>query len=171
MQSSATTLFTERLRLRPIVPDDFGKFAELMASARSAGMGGPFDIRQAWGSFCHVTALWSLFGHGGLCIELRATGESVGIVEINAGPLFPERELGWQLYQQHEGNGYATEAARALRDWAFRELRLDTLVSYIVPNNLRSIAVAQRLNGVLDTSALKQDPEDLVYRYSSARSD
>jgi RimJ/RimL family protein N-acetyltransferase len=86
-------------------------------------------------------------------------------VEINFGPLYPERELGWQVYEEHEGNGYVTEAARAFRDWAFNELKLSTLVSYIDPSNIRSIAVAERLNGTLDHSAPKQDPEDLVYRY------
>ena len=129
-------------------------------------MGGPFDAREAWGIFCHEVALWTLCGHGGMSIELQETGECVGSVEINYGPLYPERELGWQVYEEHEGNGYITEAAGAYRDWAFEELKLSTLVSYIDPDNIRSIAVAVRLNGVLDHSAPKQDPDDLVYRYS-----
>ena len=165
MQSMAPTFTTERLTLRPIALDDFNKFAIFLASPRSEGMGGPYGTHEAWGIFCHEVALWTLCGHGGLSIELRATGECVGIVEINFGPLYPERELGWQVYEEHEGNGYVTEAARAFRDWAFNELKLSTLVSYIDPSNIRSIAVAERLNGTLDHSAPKQDPEDLVYRY------
>lgn len=165
MQSMAPTLTTERLTLRPIALDDFNKFALFLASSRSEGMGGPYGTREAWGIFCHEVALWPLCGHGGLSIELRVTGECVGIVEINYGPLYPERELGWQVYEEHEGNGYVTEAARAFLDWAFYELKLSTLVSYIDPSNIRSIAVAERLNGALDHSAPKQDPEDLVYRY------
>ena len=166
MQTMVPILTTERLTLRPIRLDDFEKFATLLASPRSAGMGGPFGTGEAWGMFCHEVALWSLFGHGGLAIELRQTGECVGIVEINYGPLVPERELGWQVYEEHEGKGYITEAARAFLDWAFGVLKLDTLVSYIDPGNSRSIAVAERLNGALDPSAQRQDPEDLVYRYS-----
>jgi RimJ/RimL family protein N-acetyltransferase len=76
-------------------------------------LGGPYTQRVAWGAFCHDIACWELFGHGGLMIDLRITGESVGQVRINDGPLFPEKELGWQLYEGLEGRGYATEAAMA----------------------------------------------------------
>lgn len=166
MNKTAPTLSTQRMILRPIVLDDFKSFAEFLASPRSEGMGGPFDEREAWGIFCHEVALWSLFGHGGLAVELQATDECVGIVEINAGPLYPEPELGWQVYEAYEGNGYVTEAARAYLDWAFGERKLKTLVSYIDHENVRSIAVAKRLDGILDHDAEKQDPEDLVYRYN-----
>ncbi|SCW86862.1 Acetyltransferase (GNAT) domain-containing protein [Rhizobium mongolense subsp. loessense] len=115
----AVTIRTERLTLRLPVIEDFEVYAQLMASPRSAGMGGPFDTRSAWGLFCHDLALWQLFGHGALMIDLNETGECVGQVGINHGPLFPEKELGWHLYDGHEGRGYATEAAFGLRDWAF----------------------------------------------------
>lgn len=161
------TLATARLTLRAPVMDDFPAYARLMASPRAAGMGGPFDTRAAWGIFCHGLALWQIFGHGALMIDLNATGACVGLVEINHGPLFPEKELGWQIYEGHEGNGYATEAAGALRDWAFGALALPTLVSYIGPGNFRSVAVAERLGAVLDPTAAQQDPGDLVYRHFS----
>jgi RimJ/RimL family protein N-acetyltransferase len=100
-------------------------------------------------------------------VDLRITGECVGQVGINHGPLFPEKELGWQLYEGREGRGYATEAAMALRDWAMHTLRLDNLVSYVHPENHRSVAVAERLGATLDPDALRQDPDDLVYRHLS----
>lgn len=85
----APTLATERLVLRPIILDDFVGYEKLMASPRSVYMGGPFDQAAAWGLFCHEVALWPLAGHGGLSIELRATGACIGQVGINHGPLFP----------------------------------------------------------------------------------
>ena len=161
------TLHTARLTLRPPVYDDFADYAALMASPRSTGMGGPFDTRVAWGLFCHDVALWSLFGHGALMIDIAATGECVGQVGINHGPLFPEKELGWMLYEGHEGRGYATEAAAALRDWAFATLRLPTLVRHCGPDNRRSHAVAERLGAVRDPTAPRQDPEDIVFRHAA----
>jgi RimJ/RimL family protein N-acetyltransferase len=158
-------LVTERLILRAPVADDFPAYARLLASPRSAGMGGPFALRAAWGMFCHGVACWALFGHGALMIELRDTGACVGQVDISHGPRFPEKELGWLVYEGHEGRGYATEAAAALRDWAARTLGLDRLVSYIDPKNVRSIAVAERLGASLDPGAPPQDPGDLVYRH------
>jgi RimJ/RimL family protein N-acetyltransferase len=161
------TLTTERLILRPPVVDDFPAYALLLASPRATYMGGPYTQRAAWGLFCHDVACWELFGHGGLMVDLRITGECVGQVGINHGPLFPEKELGWQLYEGREGRGYATEAAMVLRDWAMQTLRLDNLVSYVHPENRRSVAVAERLGATLDTDALRQDPGDLVYRHLS----
>jgi|SRR5262245_14639832 len=167
LDTGIPNLATQRLILRAPVIADFPAYAFLLASPRSISMGGPFDARAAWGLFCHDVASWQLFSHGALMIDLRATGECVGQVGINHGPLFPEKELGWQLYEEYEGRGYATEAAGALRDWAFGTLGLSTLVSYIDPSNHRSAAVAERLGAILDPVAAKQDPDDLVYRHSA----
>ncbi|MCZ0734441.1 GNAT family N-acetyltransferase [Phreatobacter sp. AB_2022a] len=165
MNGDIPTLTTERLRLRAPVIGDFEAYAALMGSPRSRGMGGPFDRRATWGIFCHDVALWPLFGHGALMVDLKATDTCIGQVGINAGPLFPEKELGWLLYDGHEGHGYMTEAARALKDWAFGTLGLATLVSYVDPANARSCAVAERLGAVLDPDAPRQDPGDLVFRH------
>ena len=156
---------TDRLVLRPPVGSDFPVYERFLASPRAKGMGGPYGLRDAWGVFCHDVAGWTLFGHGALMIDRRGTGDCVGQVGINHGPLFPEKELGWFLFEGNEGQGYATEAAAALRDWAARTLGLDSLVSYIDPKNTRSIAVAERLGAILDPHALKQDEGDLVYRH------
>lgn len=162
MMSAAPTLTTARLALRPMGPDDFPAYAALMADQRSAFMGGPYGPRDAWGLFCHDAAGWALFGFGALMVE--AQGVTVGQVGINNGPLYPEPELGWMLYDGHEGQGFATEAAATLRDWA-SERGLTGLVSYTDPGNHASIRVAQRLGAVLDPDAARQDPEDLVWRH------
>ncbi|MCS6758125.1 MAG: GNAT family N-acetyltransferase [Candidatus Devosia euplotis] len=159
------SLTTERLHLRPPVYDDFLAYAALMQSDRASYMGGPFDQRAAWGMFCNNIAQWPLFGHGCLMLELIATGQRIGQVGINHGPLFPEKELSWLLYAGHEVKGCAFEAASAMRDWAFATLQLPSLVSYTDPGNTASIALARRLGGVRDDLALGQDPEGLVFRH------
>ena len=161
------TLTTNRLVLRAPCFADWPAYQEMMGSARSVYMGGPFDQTAAWGMFCHGIALWSLTGYGALTIEHRQISAPLGQVEINSGPLFPEPELGWLLHQNAEGKGYAYEAACTLKQWAFDTARLCTLVSYIDPPNHRSCALAERLGGTLDPDAPKQDPTDLVYRYTA----
>ena len=165
---SIPTLQTQRLVLRPMVEADFPAYADFLASPRAAGLGGPLSQRQAWGLFCHDIACWNLFGHGALMIDRRADGTCVGQLGISHGPLFPEKELGWLLYAGHEGQGYAGEAARALRDWAAQTLGLREMVSYIAPNNAASIALAERLGAVRDPLADRPDPDDLVYRHKLA---
>jgi RimJ/RimL family protein N-acetyltransferase len=157
------TLTTARLVLRPMRPGDFPAYAAFMASGRASGMGGPFVERDAWGMFCHDAAGWALFGHGALMVQ--AGDDTVGQVGINHGPLFPEPELGWMLYDGHEGQGYATEAAGCLRDWAMAQ-GLTGLVSYVDPENRASARVAERLGARLDPAARGQDPGDLVFRHT-----
>lgn len=161
----APVLRTERLLLRMPMLEDWPPFAEIMVSDRAKFMGGPYTEKAAWGVFCHGIALWSLYGMGSLSIVEAATGACVGQVEINQGPRFPEAELGWQLAPAAEGQGYAFEAARALRDWAFEARDVASLVSYIDPQNGRSIDLAVRLGAELDDSAVPQDPGDVVFRH------
>ena len=54
-------------------------------------------------------------------------------------------ELGWALARAHWGSGYATEAALAVREWAYGELDVRRLVSVIRPDNVRSQRLAERL--------------------------
>jgi RimJ/RimL family protein N-acetyltransferase len=54
-------------------------------------------------------------------------------------------ELGWLLAREHWGNGYAREAATALRDYAFKELRLERLIHLIAYGNEASVKVADAI--------------------------
>ncbi|WP_083793208.1 GNAT family N-acetyltransferase [Pseudovibrio sp. JE062] len=164
-QFTVPYLKTERLILRSPLMDDWPAYLNLMESPRSHFMGGPVSERFVWGIFCHDVAQWKLLGHGALMIEDRSSKHCVRQVGINAGPFFPEHELGWFVYEGFEGNGYAYEAAETLKCWAFKELRLPTLVSYIDPENAESCRLAERLHGTLDINAPREDPEDLVFRY------
>lgn len=159
------TLRTSRLTLRPMQFQDWDAYHQLMCSDRAIYMGGPFSSSVAWGMFCSDHAQWSLFGCGSLMIDDRATQRCVGQVGINYGPLFPEWELGWFLYLEAEGQGYAYEAASALRTWAKETRQLETLVSYVDPENVKSARLAERLGATLDDQAKRQDPTDLVYRH------
>ncbi|MBN9335062.1 GNAT family N-acetyltransferase [Devosia sp.] len=159
-------LETPRLILRRPTFEDYSGYATIMQSPRSVPMGGPLTHRETWGMFCHCVGSWTMFGYGALVIVSRATGADIGMVSVNGGPLFTEPELGWYLFDGFEGHGYATEAAAALRDWALNEYGLPTLVSYFAPDNEKSLAVARRLGGKEDHTAVPPDPTDLVYRYA-----
>ena len=53
-------------------------------------------------------------------------------------------EIGYHLRCDFWGQGLATEAAIACRDWAFAHLKTDRLISLIRPENLPSRGVAER---------------------------
>lgn len=161
---TAPVLRTERLVLRPHVMADFDAYADLFASPRAEHMG-VLDRRGAWFGFASDVAQWALLGCGAWAVERTQDGAFVGQVAINRPVHFPEPELGWLLFAPFEGQGYALEAAQAARDFAFGTLGLRTLVSYVGPDNTRSIALAGRLGAVLDRQAARPDPDDLVFRH------
>ena len=55
-------------------------------------------------------------------------------------------KLGYALHPDWWGNGYATDAARTMLDFGFRDLGLHRISVAIGPENTASIAVAQRLS-------------------------
>nr|WP_285895525.1 GNAT family N-acetyltransferase [Epibacterium ulvae] len=153
------------MRLRHHRCEDITPMVDLFASDWARYMGGPISHDELWRWIAAETISWEWLGYGSWAVELRETDTLIGQVGINKPPRFPEVELGWIVFPAYEGQGYAYEAASAARDWGFETRGLQTLVSYIDPQNARSIALAKRLGGVLDTKEHGEDPEDLVYRH------
>ncbi len=56
--------------------------------------------------------------------------------------------IGYILMSEHYGNGYATEGAKAMANYAFETLKADKIVCDIRPMNHSSIAVAKRIGMV-----------------------
>jgi len=159
----APTLTTARLVLRPATMADFPAYLDFVTGDRTRFMGGPHDAATAWTWFCNDTAQWVLLDMGALMVTHQ--GRAVGQVALCHGPTFPEPELGWFLYDGAEGQGYAFEAATALRDWALGVRGLTSVVSYVDGRNARSIRLAERLGGRLDQDAATPDGMDTqVYR-------
>jgi RimJ/RimL family protein N-acetyltransferase len=158
------TLTTERLTLRAPTRADFGAYEAFMLSPRSHVSDA--TPRKVWHLFATEFFGWCLDGAGHWVIE-RRDGITIGVTGISHPSYYPEPEMGWALYDGFEGQGYATEAASAARDWA--KGHFGSLVSYTHDSNTRSIAVAERLGAVHDPDA--QVPADVsnagfrVYRH------
>jgi RimJ/RimL family protein N-acetyltransferase len=73
---------------------------------------------------------------------------------------FAQPELGWALVRAEWGHGYATEAARAVRDWTRRDRNINSLISLIAPNNTASQRVAERLGATRTTTVTLFDSGD-----------
>jgi RimJ/RimL family protein N-acetyltransferase len=110
---------------------------------------------------------WSMRGFGYFALEEKATGLLCGAAGLIRHFDWPETEMGWRVFRPQQGRGYATEAARRIRGYAYDALGLTTLVSYIDPRNAASARVAGRLDARLEGRILlRNDPAD-VYRHPS----
>lgn len=170
-------LQTERLVLRPPAPNDVPAAAELLTDPEVMRfLGGdvvpPEDhaaVVERW------RERWQLNGMGPFLIERRRDGRFLGRTGIvvwdsrtwthttvaEAGQ-FAQPELGWALVRAAWGHGYATEAARAVRDWARRDRSVGRLISLIAPDNLASQRVAERLGARPTVTAMLFDTRDAV---------
>jgi len=79
-------------------------------------------------------------------IALRQTTEFFGRVYIHSKPeLNREVEIGYRISEEHRNNGYATEAAKAIIQFAFENVGLDVLVAIVKPENIPSRRVIEKL--------------------------
>lgn len=145
--------------------DAFWRFYE--TTDRAGYMGAPKSRTHLWYGLSSEIVSWQLKGFGAWAIETG--GEMAGQVAVTQPPHFPEIEIGWTLFDGFEGRGLAAQAARLALDWVWTETGADTLVSYITPENARSIALARRLGATHDPDAPLPEgegPEEtLVYRH------
>jgi RimJ/RimL family protein N-acetyltransferase len=159
-------LETARLTLAAPAPRDWEPWAAFAATERSRYLGGPYDRPLAWRAFCHMIGMWVMRGYGFFIFR-----EKGGAVPLGAAGLWfpegaPEPEIGWSLWPpEAEGEGFATEAAAAVRDHVFRDVGLKTAVSYIDPANTRSIRVAERLGARPDPAATTPEGGQIAYRH------
>lgn len=160
----APTLSTDRLRLRMPILADFEHRAAFYASDRSVWEDGPLTRETAWRIWASEVGQWPLLGFGPFSVEDHGGGY-LGEVGIYQPLGYPEPELGWFVVPEAEGRGIATEAARAVMNWARDVLGLSRLVNYIDPGNSRSIALGLRLGGVIDVSLPGSDPNGVVIRH------
>jgi RimJ/RimL family protein N-acetyltransferase len=144
------TVDTARLRLRAPMPDDFDAYAAFRASERTRVLGGPYSRAEAFHMFCALVGHWHLRGYGRWIVADRATDAPLGVVGLYFPEDWPEPEIGWSMFDHAEGKGFAAEAATAARSYAYHVLGWTRVVSVIVPDNTRSIALARRMGCVLD---------------------
>lgn len=146
------TIESERLIMRSFRDDDFEPMARFFASDVSSFYGGPCDRIQAWRKFAVYPGHWALRGYGPFALEVRESGDFIGI----CGPWYPEGwpepEITWALVPGHHGHGYATEAARRALRFSYESLRWPTAVSVVADGNDASVRVAQRLGATLESS-------------------
>lgn len=161
-------LKTDRLLIRPLALGDASDFKHLLDAAF-----GPeaYGSDEATRQLLHYNVLANA-AHDALhqppyedrAIVLQTTTALIGAVGFapclapfgqlpsfgGASGYTPEVGLFWALLPEHWGNGYATEAARAMVSYAFEELHLLRIVATTEHDNHQSVAVMRRLGMTIE---------------------
>jgi ribosomal-protein-alanine N-acetyltransferase len=78
----------------------------------------------------------------------------------------PEVEIGYDIRSDYWNRGLATEAATAVRDFAFETARLPRVISLIRPTNVASKRVAEKVGMAPEKEIVRGDSPYWVYALS-----
>lgn len=146
-------LNTERLVLRPMVADDLDDLLAIFGdpTVMDAFRAAPLDREQVGRWLQRNLDHQREHGYGLFAVCLKGEHHLIGDCGLEQ-----VAELGYDFRADYWNQGYATEAACAVRDFAFGTLRLPRLVSLIQPGNPASERVAQK-TGLTLTGQIERD--------------
>ena len=142
-------LKTERLLLRQIQFGDTAALMNIFGDAEVMRFGDGVQPKawvEGWIQTCHES--YAVHGFGPYAVVEQSSREVIGycglyfFADVNGRP---EVEIGYRLRRSAWGQGYAVEAARAVRDFAFEQLNFQRLIAIIDPANVASIRVAENV--------------------------
>ena len=163
---------TERLFLREMNEDDYDALYSVLADPDiMRHYPYAFDEKRVRGWIAKNMDRYRVFGFGLWAVCLRETGEMIGdcgltLQSIN-GNVVPE--IGYHIRRDLQRRGYAKEAAKAVRDWAFRNTEYPALYSYCRYTNEPSVRTAESIgmhsdfdypdetNGITHVSVISKD--------------
>jgi RimJ/RimL family protein N-acetyltransferase len=166
---------TERLVLRTFAASDLDDLALIMADPEvmSFSADGPWDRARTLGFIEGCLADYSKERWGfGLWAVVRKDDSKLigycGLTRFEDIDGASEIEVGYRLARESWNRGFATEAATAVRDYAFNHLGIPRLISMIEPENGASARVAAKIGMALEKEISKWGRRVLVYAVSTS---
>ena len=136
---------TERLFLRELREDDFEALFKVLSDSDSMRhYSYTFDEARVKNWIQRNMERYRIFGFGLWAVCLKETGELIGdcglTMQMINGKIKPE--IGYHIRRDRQRNGYAKEAAAAVRDWTFRSTPFREIYSYMKSANIPSARTA-----------------------------
>jgi len=162
---------TPRLILRRFTLQDLDALARILADPRvmEFSLVGPLSRAQVrtW-LFDRTLASYERHGWGPWAVIDRESDTVIGFCGLLRQEIDgrAEVEVAYRLHPDYWGRGLATEAAIAVREYAFGRPEIDRLVSIIEPANVRSIRVAEKNGMRLEKETLYRERPVRIYSVS-----
>ncbi|HEY4243960.1 MAG TPA: GNAT family protein [Kofleriaceae bacterium] len=157
--ATAPTLETARLVLRELRETDAAAIADGAGDKRVArylvAVPSPYPVALARRWVRGRVDWWERERGMTLALTKRGSEQLLGTVSLRRYARDRRAELGYWLAARAWGNGYATEAARALIDFGFRELELARIYAHVLDGNDASMRVLEKL-GMLREGVRRQ---------------
>lgn len=150
MENVQMILETERLYLRELTQEDYPSLCRILQDEETMyAYEGAFCDKEVQEWLDRQISRYRRWGFGLWAVVLKETDQMIGQCGLTMQPWKGEEvlEVGYLLERNFWHRGYATEAARACRDYAFEVLQAKEVCSIIRDTNLASQKVAIR-NGM-----------------------
>src|SRR6185369_7888081 len=158
-------LETKRLILRPMLETDLDALLRIFTDLKvmAAFNHPPFTHEQMRRWLQRNLDHQKQYGYGLFSVILKSTGELIGDCGLEQMEDQGAAELGYDFRSDFWNQGYATEAAVTVRDYAFQVLKLPHLISLIRVGNLASKRVAEKVGMTLAEEFTRYDIRYLKY--------
>jgi RimJ/RimL family protein N-acetyltransferase len=142
-------LRTARLQLRELAPRDAPFILVLLNEPSFIQNIGDRGVRSLEEAHAYLVngpiASYMRHGFGLYLVELVGTEEPIGICGILQREALPDPDIGFAFLPAYWGQGFAFEAAAAVRSYARRELGVGRLLAITSPRNDASIRLLEKL--------------------------
>ena len=142
-------LETERLILRQLTTDDAEFILELVNDPSFIRNIGDRNVRTIEDACAYIlkgpVASYAKNGFGLYLVQLKETGESIGMCGLIKRDTLEDVDIGYALLPRYWAKGYAVEAARATMAYGKDVIGLKRLVAIVDPANEGSIRVLDKL--------------------------
>ncbi|SDC78838.1 GNAT family N-acetyltransferase [Shouchella lonarensis] len=150
---------TKRLCLRPFTEDDIPRLHEIFSDRETmAHYPSPFSYEktEAWVRWNQESYEENGFGLWAVCLQENQTliGDC-GLVKQTVDGC-TEVEVGYHIDKNHWSQGFGSEAAFACKNYAFKTLGLNRIISIVAPDNMPSRRVAEKIG-------LREEKESFVF--------
>jgi len=163
---------TDRLILREMTEDDFDALYAVLADPDNMKYYPySFDEDRVRKWIRRNIERYKIFGFGLWAVVLKETGEVIGdcgiTMQLIGGEIKPE--IGYHIRKDCQRKGYASEAAKAVRDWVFTNTTFNIVYSYMKYTNVPSYRTAMAYgchlvdefeddtNGIIKVYAISRD--------------
>ena len=164
-------LETPRLQLREYTPEDFEALFEILSDAETMQhYPKPYDAEMTKRWIERNMENYRNYGFGLWAVILKETGAFIGDCGITIQPIDGELlpEIGYHIHKNYWRQGFGSEAARAVRDWAFENTEYDCLYSYMKYTNVGSYATAAAA-GMKKVKEYPDEKNKISYAYAITR--
>jgi [ribosomal protein S5]-alanine N-acetyltransferase len=160
-------LDTPRLILRELSPYDTDALGGVLSDPESMRFyPAPLDRPGVEEWIARNLRRYARDGHGLWAMVLKESGDLIGDCGLTVQPVdtTDEIEIGYHIRRDYWGQGLATEAACACRDYGFARLPVDHIISIIHPENLPSRRVAEKNGMTIWKQTIRKGIPHLVYK-------